>query len=520
VIDIETPTRRAPNEVTTPRPVIVLAVGAIVAGLVLRFVTRSPLWLDEALSVNIAKLPVSQIPAALRHDGHPPLYYLLLHGWMSLFGTGDVAVRALSGVVAVATLPLAWVIGRRRGGPTLGWLFTAVMAMSPFALRYATETRMYSLLMVGTMVLYLLLDDVVRRGRRTWPRLIALALLSGLLLLTHYWSIWLLGAAELVLAWYWWRRPDERRRFGPAFLAIAAGGLLFVPWLPSFLYQAAHTGTPWAGRLRPTNLLGATIQDFGGGAFKDAVLVGSVMVALSLLGLFARAVDGRHLDLDLHTQRRFRDEASVAALTIAIGGTVGLFTATTYATRYASVIYPLFALLIAGGLACFTAPRVLTAVVAVFLALCLLGAYWNVTFPRSQARVAAQAINKVAQDGDVVVFCPDQLGPAFSRPLRGGLDEVVYPTLGSPLRVDWVDYAKRNAAAHPDAVAKQIVARAGNDHRIFLVWQGAYRTFEGQCEALLDALSAARPGASTIVVSGGDKYFEPAGVVVFPPSGP
>ena len=106
------------------------------------------------------------------------------------------------------------------------------------------------------------------------------------MLVTHYWSIWLLGAVELLLAWYWWRRPAERHRFAPAFLAIAAGGLLFVPWLPSFLYQAAHTGTPWAGRLRPTNLLGATIQDFGGGAFKDAILVGAILVALSLLGLF------------------------------------------------------------------------------------------------------------------------------------------------------------------------------------------------------------------------------------------
>ena len=148
---------------------------AIVAGLVLRFVTRSPLWLDEALSVNIAKLPIGQIPAALRHDGHPPLYYVLLHAWMSVFGSGDVAVRALSGLFAVATLPLAWVIGRRRGGPRLGWLFTAVMAMSPFALRYATETRMYSLLMVGMLVLYLLVDDVVRLGRGGWPRLVALA---------------------------------------------------------------------------------------------------------------------------------------------------------------------------------------------------------------------------------------------------------------------------------------------------------------------------------------------------------
>ena len=146
----------------------------------LRFVTRSPLWLDEALSVNIAQLPLGQIPAALRHDGHPPLYYFLLHGWMALFGTGDVAVRALSGLFAVAALPLAWLVGRRRGGPLLAWLFVGVLALSPFALRYATETRMYSLLMLLVLVGYLLLDDVVRRGRGGCGRLVGLALVSGL----------------------------------------------------------------------------------------------------------------------------------------------------------------------------------------------------------------------------------------------------------------------------------------------------------------------------------------------------
>jgi mannosyltransferase len=502
-----------------PRAVVVLSVGAIVVGLVLRFVTRSALWLDEALSVNIAKLPLSQIPGALRHDGHPPLYYFLLHGWISLFGTGDVAVRSLSGLFAIAILPLAWLVGRRRGGRRLAWLFTAVMAMSPFVLRYATETRMYAMLMVAVLVLYLLLDDVVRRQRTGWGRLVALAVVTGLMLLTHYWSIWLLGSVELLLLWTWWRHADRRPASLRAFVAIAVGGLAFVPWIPSFLYQAAHTGTPWAGVQRPTNMLGATIQDFGGGAFKDAIAVGAVMTVLVVLGLFGRAIGRFAVELDLRTRRHFRAEAAVAGLTLALGAGVSLVTATTYATRYAAVVYPLVGLLMAAGLACFDDPRVLTGVLACFLALCLLGAYWNVTFPRTQGREAAQAINKVAKTGDVVAFCPDQLGPAFSRSLdaRLHLDEVVYPTFGSPLRVDWVDYADRNAAANPQRYATELLARAG-DHRIFLVWQGAYRTFGSQCEELLGALGQARPGSQTIVVGGGDRYFEPGSVTVFPPA--
>ena len=116
---------------------------AVVAGLVLRFWTTSHLWLDEALSVDIARLPLADIGSALRQDGHPPLYYYLLHEWMLVFGQGDAAVRALSGVIGLATLPLGWLAGRRVGGPRTGWAFIVLLSLSPFAIRYSTETRMY-----------------------------------------------------------------------------------------------------------------------------------------------------------------------------------------------------------------------------------------------------------------------------------------------------------------------------------------------------------------------------------------
>ena len=83
----------------------------------MRFWTRSDLWLDEALTVNIARLPLHEIPSFLSRDGAPPLYYVLLHFWMGWFGTSDVAVRSLAGVFGVVTVPLAWLAGRRLGGP-------------------------------------------------------------------------------------------------------------------------------------------------------------------------------------------------------------------------------------------------------------------------------------------------------------------------------------------------------------------------------------------------------------------
>jgi hypothetical protein len=507
----------APADVSAPTVVVVLAVGAVVAGLVLRFVARSPLWLDEALSVNIAHLPLGDIPAALRHDGHPPLYYLVLHGWMAVFGSGDGAVRALSGVLSVAALPLAWVVGRRRGGSLLAWLTVGVLAMAPFALRYATETRMYSMVILLVLVGYLLLDDITRRGRDGGLRLVALAVVSGALLLTHYWSFWLVAAVEVVLAWTWWRNrtPEVRRATARAFVAVAAGGLLFLPWVPSFLYQSAHTGTPWASPQQPFSIFAIVLADFGGGGFRASDFVGAVLLLLVLLAVFGAARGRRHIDLDLVTVRQFRVEAAVLVLTLLIGISLSILAGSAFASRYAAVFFPLFVLLVAGGITRFGDRRLLAGAFAVVLGMSCMGAYWAATYQRSEGRVAARAINASAEPGDLVVMCPDQLGPAFSRSLRDDLDVVTYPTMAGPDLVDWVDYGQRNRASDPAAFAQDLLARAGS-HQIYLVWQTSYKTFEGKCDGLYDHLAAARPGSTTVVKDGGSTYFEPAAVTLFP----
>ena len=94
----------------------------LVGGLFFYFYTRSDLWLDEALSVNIARLPLVDLHEALRHDGAPPLYYVLLHFWTARLRhrrrRGAVAVRRVHGRARSSRR------GSRRGGSagaTVAW---------------------------------------------------------------------------------------------------------------------------------------------------------------------------------------------------------------------------------------------------------------------------------------------------------------------------------------------------------------------------------------------------------------
>ena len=470
-----------------------LAVLAVLVGLALRFWTKSDLWLDEALTVNIARQPLHTLPSFLRRDGAPPLYYVLLHVWMGWFGQSDMAVRALSGVFGVVTMPLAWLAGRRLGGRRVGWAAFLLVATSPFAVRYDTETRMYSLVVLLTVLGFLALDRSLRRPRP--GNLVATAAVCGLLLYTHYWSIYLIGTVLLWLAFEAWRgRPEWRRGAAASLVATLAGCLTFVPWLPTFLYQSKHTGTPWA---TPANFAAmvSAIASFAGGSTSQGRALALMFFALAGLGLFGLAVDRRHVDLDLRTRPLGRPLAIAVAGTLAAAIAGGFLTRSAFDARYASVVFIPLILLVAIGMVVFRDRRVRAGMLAVAALLGLLSAIPNVTTNRTQAGQVAAQIAAAGRPGDVVAYCPDQLGPAVDRLLPPGrYQQVTFPRGTGPEFVNWVDYAEAVHAASVTGFGQKVESLAGagtpRAHRIFMVWAPGYQSYGERCEGIVQTLQA------------------------------
>ncbi|MBV8986018.1 MAG: glycosyltransferase family 39 protein [Acidimicrobiia bacterium] len=490
---------------------LTLAVVAVVAaGIALRFLTSSHLWLDEALTVNISRLPLSRIPDALRHDGSPPLYYLLLHWWTTVFGAGDVAVRALSATFALATLPLIWLAGNRIGGRRAGVAAIVLLASSPFAARYATEARMYSLLGLLAVAGYLCLMRFLKRP--SVADALGVAVSSGLLALTHYWAFYLLLTVALMLVVRARRRHDRVSLLAVA--AMAAGGVLFVPWLPSFAYQLQHTGTPWAG-IPTFNAVVDTIRNWAGGGSDAGQLLNLVFLGLAVLAVFGVAIDRRHIELDLRTRPGAR------TLVIACLGTLlaGLIAAdafhSAFVVRYTSVAFPLFILIVAFGTLVFSDNRVRIGALALAVLLGFAAAIPNTGNRRTEAGLVATALNRSAVPGDVVAYCPDQLGPSVSRLVTVPVDQLTFPRQTAPQFVDWVDYREHNRAALTAPFAQMLDQRAGR-HTLWLVWSPNYKTFGSKCSTMIDRLHLLRPDMKR-VVKVKPKYEEHMGLIRYQP---
>ena len=469
--------------------VILVALGLTAFGLA-RCYVDSALWLDEALSVGIARLPLSQLRGALALDGSPPLYYLLLHLWMRAFGTGDLAVRLLSAVFSLAALPLAYAVGRRLRDRATGWCAVLLLAVSPFAVHYATETRMYALLVAEVLALGLAL--LRARDRPTPARLLPLPVLTAALLYTHYWALFLLAALGVLLLAGCVRgagAPTVRRLTA----AVALGGGLFGPWVPTFLDQVRHTGTPWA-RPPGADAFLLTVREWAGGPTAAGELLMVALLGLALVGLLGAArtdPDGRAV-LAL---RLPLDRTAGALLGITLGGLVlGIGAAMVgrsgYAYRYSSVLLAPGLLLAALGLAALPV-RARAALAALVVLTGGAGVLrQQLETPRTQAAQVAAVLRAQLRPGDLVVYCPDQLGPAVSRLLPPGTDQAVYPTFGRPERVDWRDYLARNAAADPVSFA--VTASHRTPGAVLLVWQVGYRTFGTQCQDLAAQLTRSR----------------------------
>ncbi|CAA9217891.1 MAG: hypothetical protein AVDCRST_MAG50-324 [uncultured Acidimicrobiales bacterium] len=481
-----------------PRWVVVSLGLVVIAGTFLRFFARSPLWLDETLSVNIATVPLGELRGALERDGAPPLYYLILHGWTKVFGTGDTAVRSLSGVFSAATLPLFWFAGRRVGGRSGAIAALTLGATSPYAIRFGVETRMYSLVALLVFAAWLLLANLLERPRAHW--FAGVAIVSGLLVLTHYWSFYLLAATVVMLGYRWRRgRGTEPRHALIAIGAIATGGILFVPWLRTFLYQTANTGTPWGAPATPIDVVITTVLDFGGGRGPLGRILSICLASLILLGIFGRALDARRIELDLRTRPESRHELIVAGATLMLAVLAGYVSGSAFASRYASVVFP-FAILIAAIGTKAIADRRIAGTLLVVCALCGLGASASdAVKPRTQAQQVANAIAAAGgQPGDVVVYCPDQVAPDVNRVLPDGYREMTFPDKADPRFVNWVGYAARMKAVDPEQFAGEILELAP-DATIWHVWTSGYRTLGKRCERINDALAAARPAAKTLL---------------------
>jgi hypothetical protein len=296
-------------------------------------------WMDEAGTLMALRRPIGEVIAFAAGDVHPPLYYLLLFGWLRLPLGLDWAVqaRALSVIFALlTTVALDQLWGRFLPDRLRVWLLL-LWSLSPCLLLYERMCRSYSLqVLLVVMGAALLLRFV---SKPTWGHGGLFILLAIAALYTHYVpGIALLIYANLLLAW--------RRMWGPLLAVNVVVACGYTPWI----WRLLASLSVWSSRGASYSATGSLLLELPlkfaywaisfamGEAIPDGILLlGGATLALAIFLLWSGA----------------RQYPRTAALTVTLGlmGVIGVARWVSYPFVPARMLFvlPFVLLLLVAG---------------------------------------------------------------------------------------------------------------------------------------------------------------------------
>jgi predicted membrane-bound mannosyltransferase len=108
---------------------------------------------DEEFSIRMAMVPLGELLPKIRHeDFNPPLYYLILHGWMRWFGDSEWILRLFSALCGILSIPVAYRLGKDLLGKTVSLWATFLMAISVYHIYFSQQIRGYTLFALLTWI--------------------------------------------------------------------------------------------------------------------------------------------------------------------------------------------------------------------------------------------------------------------------------------------------------------------------------------------------------------------------------
>jgi mannosyltransferase len=412
--------------------ILALALAVRLAGL-----TFHSLWLDEAVSVNWARLPAAELVArtiTLREDSHPPLYYLALHGWIGLFGESEAAVRGLSVAAGVALVGLIYALAAFLSGRPAGLTAGFLAAISPYLVWYSQETRMYALLGALTAAgIYCLWRGLERGSAWWWLGYLAATIAACY---TQIIGALLIPLHLLVVLVYLRSRRQQALR---GLLAVGIAALCFAP-LALIAWQSS----------------GATSTERAVPKLAEAVASAPVMLLLRQVpaGWNVLAVPGVVLGvLGLAALFR-RNRARALGLCIYLFGLLALIYAVSvwrlpiFGLPYIIVASAPALVAVALGVSSLweRRPAAGRAALAALALVSLVGLRydWERSMGKEDWRAAAQYLSRYAAPGDVILAVPDYASIPLTYYYQG--DVPVVAPFGGPVQPEAMEAALQGLA--------------------------------------------------------------------------
>jgi len=146
--------------------------------------------MDEPFTIFYSQADFLSLFEMLKTENNPPLFFILLHFWIKIFGISAFSVRFMPMIFSTLTALVICLTGKKFFSLRTGLVASLLFTFSNYHLLFAHEARVYSLFALLTSVsMFLFLQLIIRQDIRTIILLIAVNLM---LLYSHFFGFYVL----------------------------------------------------------------------------------------------------------------------------------------------------------------------------------------------------------------------------------------------------------------------------------------------------------------------------------------
>ena len=407
------------------------------------------LWFNEAIAVGMAQHSLGDLPGLWRGSGGSPLYYVLLHFWVSGVGSSASDVHWLSELFALLAIPAAMWVGWSLGGRRAGIFAAILFAFSSYMTQFAEEAQPYELLVLLSLLTTAGFVQGFVYRRRRYLVLFAVGL-EAMLYTQATAGLYAFGAVCALGVVYWFgsltpgSQPVRAGFVRDAAICLGAVALFYLPWLPTTIHQISHDTAPWhyapiAGAALPSQITGGDRVDV---TLLVALLVGCVPLMVA-------------------ARRRSREAVTIWALiTLTLAGIVlarvGSVAGPAWVYRYFGVMVAPILLLAALGSARARVVGVIAIVLTI--AFCANPGSFAPGHKSNMQQLAAQ-LGPLLHRGDAVAVAQPEQTPLAAYYLPSGLRwSTTLGPVSKPSVMNWSNAYSRLQDAAPAATIGAVVA--------------------------------------------------------------
>lgn len=205
-------------------PVLLLAANGILKML---YLDAAPIAGDEPFSIYHAQMRVPAIIELLSKGNNPPLFEILLHYWIKIFGISPFSVRFLPMIFSAFTAVVIYRIGLRYFKFPVAVCAALLFTLSNYHLALSHETRSYSLFCLLSALSLLYFFHIQYRKQEKIKYIVMLGIINALLIYTHFFGFFILFIQLLCTLTL---RPYRNYALKYVFLSFLLTAILYVPY--------------------------------------------------------------------------------------------------------------------------------------------------------------------------------------------------------------------------------------------------------------------------------------------------